>query len=61
MRRNSEIAERLRKRLHHWYFDANDRDELGDEVDLEALDPKSREMLKALGYIDADPIAPTDK
>jgi arylsulfatase A-like enzyme len=61
VRRNSEIAERLRKRLHHWYFDANDRDELGDEVDLEALDPKSREMLKALGYIDADPIAPTDK
>lgn len=55
---NPEQVARLRGELSRWYNATEGRDELGDEVDLESLDKDSRDMLKALGYIDADPVQP---
>jgi arylsulfatase len=46
-----EVVARLRARLEAWYGGATRRAELGDEIDLEALDDRSRDMLRALGYL----------
>jgi arylsulfatase A-like enzyme len=55
---NPEEVSRLRGELSRWYNAAEGRDELGAVVDIESLDKDSRDMLKALGYIDADPVQP---
>jgi arylsulfatase A-like enzyme len=49
-----EILERLRQELNNWYLENTRRAEIGPELDLESLDPRSREMLKALGYLESE-------
>lgn len=54
---NREVVERLRGQLAA--FHARQRsDELGREVDLEALPSEDRKMLEALGYLEAEPREP---
>jgi hypothetical protein len=49
-----EILERLRQELNNWYLENTRRAEIGPELDFESLDPRSREMLKALGYLESE-------
>lgn len=45
------IVEGLSMVLENWYSGGNRVKEMGSEIDLDSLDERSRELLKALGYI----------
>ncbi|MFH1841785.1 MAG: sulfatase [bacterium] len=46
-----DVVARLSAQLDAWYADTT-RVELGEELKLDELDEKSRQMLRALGYVD---------
>jgi len=46
-----DVVARLSAQLETWYADST-RAELGEELELDELDEKSRQMLRALGYVD---------
>jgi arylsulfatase A-like enzyme len=47
-----ELVARLRGALERWYAGADRATRPGDELRVETLDPRSREMLEALGYLE---------
>ena len=47
-----EVVERLRDVLVAWYTDRPEGAAPGEPLDVEALDPGSRALLEALGYIE---------
>ncbi len=46
-----QVAERLRGALARYARTARPTPEDGDALDLEAIDPETRRMLRALGYL----------
>jgi arylsulfatase A-like enzyme len=49
--RHPEIVTRLGRALERWYANRSEPAAIGRELDVEQLDPRSREMLEALGYL----------
>jgi arylsulfatase A-like enzyme len=49
--KHPEIVKTLRRVLEEWYSSGPRFIEEGEEVDLDSLDERSREMLRSLGYI----------